>query len=165
MNVIKKCIVPAIVVVLAIGQGVAQAQQPMPYGQMFGQPGMPGMMQQPMMPGMMPQGQMNPMAMLKLTEEQQKQLSEIANQARTEGVNLMKRMTEAAQELPKLMSSAQPDPQTIGAAYAKIFEVQRQMIEAAVANYNEQLSVFTEEQRKMWNAMRKQMPGFPQAVR
>ena len=165
MNLIKKWIGPTLLVVLAVGQGVVQAQQPMPHGQMFGQPMMPGMMQQPMMPGMVPQAQMNPMAMLKLTEEQQKQLAEIGNQARNQGMELMKQLTAAAKDLPQLMGAAQPNPQTIGAAYAKMFDVQRKMIEASIANYNKQLAVFTEEQRKMWNVMRQQMPGFPQPVR
>ncbi len=161
MNVIKK-LIGAVLVVGVIG--AAQAQQPMPHG-MFGQPMMqPGMMQ-PMMPGMMHPSQMNPMAMLKLTEEQQKQLMEIGKQAQAQSMELMKKMGESAQELPKLVGAAQPNPKTIGAAYAKMFDIQRQMIESAVATYNKQLAVFTEEQRKLWNAMRKQMPGFPQAAR
>lgn len=166
MNTIKKLIGPALVVgVLSLGQGVAQAQQPMPHG-MFGQPMMqPGMMQ-PMMPGMAPgmmsPAQMNPMAMLKLTEEQQKQLADIGNQARDQSMALMKRMTESAQKLPALVGASQPNAKSIGAAYAQMFDIQRQMIEQAVNTYNKQLAVFNQEQRKLWDAMRKQMPGMPQ---
>ncbi|GAB4344857.1 MAG: hypothetical protein Kow006_01320 [Gammaproteobacteria bacterium] len=106
--------------------------------------------------------QMNPLAMLKLTQEQQKQLAEIGNQAREKGVELMKQMAETAQKLPPLLGASQPDAKSIGDVYAQMFAIQRQMIEQAVNTYNKQLGVFTEEQRKLWDAMRKRMPGMPQ---
>ena len=95
--------------------------------------------------------------MLKLNEEQQKQLKDLATKAQEQGMELMKRLGEGAQELQKLMATATPDAKTIGDAYAKMSDIQRQIIEAGITNYNKEVAVFTEEQRTMWDAMRKQM--------
>lgn len=145
---------------MLFGQGVVYAQYPMP--------AMPPMgMQQPMMPmqGMQPMNMPNPLSMLQLSQEQMKQLADIGNAARDQSMAMMKNMGEAAQKLPNLMSSSAPDPKAIGAIYGKMFDIQQQMIEAAIATYNKQLTVLTKEQREKWEAMRKQMPGFPAAPR
>ncbi len=115
--------------------------------------------------GMMQRQQMNPLAMLKLSDEQQKKLKDLAAEAQKQGAELVKLLGESAKELPKLMADAKLDAKTIGAAYAKVFDIQRKIIEAGVTNYNKELAVFTEEQRKAWDAMRKQMQGFNRAPR
>ncbi|KAA3626141.1 MAG: hypothetical protein DWQ09_18120 [Proteobacteria bacterium] len=149
------------VAVLLLGQGVVFAQYPMP----------PMGVQQPMMPmpgampGMQPMGAVNPLAVLGLTNEQLQQLTEIGNAARDASLGTMKSMGEVAQKLPGMMMVPNPDPQAIGAMYGKMFALQQQLIEAAIATYNKQLAVFTKEQREKWEAMRRQMPGFPAAPR
>jgi hypothetical protein len=169
-NLIKSAVIGGVLVM-----GTAQAQQMMPQGMMMPQQMMPqqmmpqGMMrQQQMMPqqmmpqGMMRQQQFNPLSMLKLDEEQQKKLKQIAEDAQKQTVVYLKSMGDAAKELQKLVTAITPDAKTIGDAYGKLFDIQRQIIEAGVATYNKELAVFTEEQRKLWNAMRKQMQGVQQ---
>lgn len=150
--------------VMLLGQSVVYAQYPMPPMPAMGmqQPAMP---MPGMMPGMPPMGAVNPLAMLELTGDQMKKLAEIANAARDQSLGMMKNMGEAAQKLPNLMAVPNPDPKAIGDVYGKMFELQRQMIEAAFATYNQQLAVLNKEQREKWEAMRKQMPGFPAAPR
>ena len=162
-NLIKSAMIAGAMV---IGIGAAHAQQMMPRQmmpqQMMPQQMMPQqMMPQQMMPQqMMPQQQQfNPLAMLKLDEEQLKKLKGIAADAQKQTSEFMKRMGESAKELQKLVTGAAPDAKIIGDAYAKMSDIQRQIIEAGVNNYNKELAVFTEEQRKLWDAMRKQMQG------
>jgi len=165
-NLIKSAMIAGAMV---IGIGAAQAQQMMPQQmmprqmmpqQMMPQQMMPQqMMPQQMMPQqMMPQQQQfNPLAMLKLDEEQLKKLKGIAADAQKQTSEFMKRMGESAKELQKLVTDAAPDAKVIGDAYAKMSDIQRQMIEAGVNNYNKDLAVFTEEKRKVWDAMRNKM--------
>ena len=149
------------VAVLLLGQGVVFAQYPMP----------PMGMQQPMMqmpgamPGMQPMGAPNPLAMLGLTQEQLQKLSDIGNAARDQSLGTMKNIGEVAQKIPSMMTMPNPDPKAIGALYGKMFDLQQQLIEAAISTYNKQLAVLSKEQREKWEAMRKQMPGFPQPTR
>ncbi len=161
---------------LVLGMGTAQAQQMMPQGmpmmpqqmmpqQMMPQQMMPQqqMMQQQMMQQqMMPRQQFNPLAMLKLDEEQTKKLKAIAEEAQKHAAELMKSLGDGAKELQKVLAAATPDAKVIGDAYSKVSDIQRQIIEAGVNTYNKELAVFTEEQRKLWDAMRKQMQGMQQ---
>jgi len=175
-NLIRSAVVGG---VLVLGMGAVQAQQMMmtPQQQMAQQQMMQQqMMQQQMMQQQMmqqqqmkqqqmKQQQMNPLAMLKLSEEQQKQLKEIASEAQKKSAEYMKSLGESAKELQKLATDAVPDAKVIGEAYAKMFDIQRQIIEAGITTYNKEIAVFTDEQRKLWDAMRKQMQGTPQTSR
>ncbi|MCP3669052.1 MAG: hypothetical protein GY814_01150, partial [Gammaproteobacteria bacterium] len=113
MSVVNSLIKPVVVVgALVVGFGVAQAQQMMPQqGMMMPQQGMMMPQQGMMMPqqGMMQQQQMNPLAMLKLSDEQQKKLKDLAVEAKKQSAELVKLLGESARELPKLMADAKLD--------------------------------------------------------
>ncbi len=118
----------------------------------------PGMPMQPGFAGM-PRGQVapNPLALLQLGEDQLRQMSTVIQEASRESAALMHGMSGEGAKLPALFAAADPDPQAIGATYAKIFELQRQMSEAGVQAYKDQIAVFTPEQRALWDRMRQAM--------
>lgn len=137
----------------------------MPYGPMphMGMPptGVPPMgmphMGMPIAPGMHRHGGMNPFAALNLTQEQLGKLEDIAKEARAFSADVVKKIGEEFVKLRSLIANSAPDAKEIGAVYQNIFDFQRQAIEQAIANYNQQLAVLNPEQLEKWNTMREQM--------
>ncbi|HSS66277.1 MAG TPA: periplasmic heavy metal sensor [Gammaproteobacteria bacterium] len=96
-------------------------------------------------PGMMGIG---PMSGLELNSEQQKQIARIETGLRKQNWTLQGEIIDARGELLQLYADETPDPKRIGAAYGKIFDLRRQMIEAAIEAHNRQRAVLTDEQRE-----------------
>ncbi len=98
-----------------------------------------------------------PLAALNLSTEQRGQIAEIGNEFRAKNVALMNKIGDQFGALRALFAAEPPDAAAIGAAYGAIFDLQRQAVEAAVEQYNRQVAVLSDEQRTLWQAMRKQM--------
>jgi Spy/CpxP family protein refolding chaperone len=100
-------------------------------------------------PGMTGAG---PLVGLELTREQQKQMVRIETELGKHNWALQGKIIDARGELLELYADETPDPKKIGAVYGKIFDLRRQMIEAAIEAKNRQRAVLTEEQREKLRA-------------
>jgi Spy/CpxP family protein refolding chaperone len=121
-------------------------------------PMMPGgQAMMPMMPGVPQARPMQPMDMLELSSEQRAQMAAIAEETQVAIMTVMKDMYTQSGTLRELFQAMPPDPQSIGSAYAKIFDLQRQAIETNVGAFNRLMSVLSDEQRAMWQSMRNAM--------
>lgn len=108
-----------------------------------GHMGMMGHM--PMMGG----GHMGMMSRYKglgLSDEQQQKINDIQHGLRKKHWEIMGQMIDQQAALQKAYSENRPDPKTVGAVYGKIFDLKRQMIEAALAAKNGVMDALTEEQ-------------------
>lgn len=106
-------------------------------------------------PGMMGDYGMGPGMMggitahgLDLDSEQRKQMARIGTELRKELWTLQGRIIDAQGRLSTLFSEEPLDAKKIGAAYGQIFDVRRQMIEAAIDARNRRRAVLTEAQRE-----------------
>ena len=69
----------------------------------------------------------------------------------------MRDMYTQSGTLRGLFQTMPPDPTSIGSAYAKMFDLQRQVIETNVGAFNRYMGVLSDEQRAMWQGMRNSM--------
>ncbi|PKO72147.1 MAG: hypothetical protein CVU20_03750 [Betaproteobacteria bacterium HGW-Betaproteobacteria-14] len=118
------------------------------YGQ--GQMG-PGMMGGGYGHGMMGQGMMGSQQGLpgvSLDDKQRKAYNAINDDLRRKRWELMGRTMDEQAKLRDLYEADKRDPAAIGAAYQRIFDLQRQMIESTVAAHNKIEGLLTPEQRK-----------------
>lgn len=157
----KKYLIAAALAATATG---AQAQFPFPGAPMPGaapQMPMPGrggfggasqgmqMQAQQMMAGIM--------SALNLTPEQIQQVAAIAEEARAKNTARIAAIAEEFKKIGPLFAQEDPDPAAIGAAYAKVFDLQRQAIEDSIETYKKQVAILNDEQKAKWKAMRQQM--------
>jgi Spy/CpxP family protein refolding chaperone len=115
-------------------------------GMMGGQPGS-GMMGGHHGPGMM--GGYGGLYGLDLDDKQRKSANAIQDELRRKRWELMGRTMEEQIKLRDLYEAERRDPKAIGAAYQRIFDLRRQMIEATVAAHNRIEEFLTPEQRKV----------------
>jgi Spy/CpxP family protein refolding chaperone len=101
----------------------------------FGMMGMPGMM-------------MGGYGMLDLSDKQIDQLNDIQTKLQKDHWQLMGKMIDEQANVRKAWSGDKPDPKKVGAAYSKLFELQRQTIEDRVAAMNKMYDTLTDEQRE-----------------
>ena len=106
----------------------------------------------PMMGGM---GGMGPMmggmgmaGMIELSDEQRSQLNSIGDELRKRHWEIMGPMMEEWSVLRDLWQAKEHDPKAIGAAYGRLFDLRRQMIEAAIEANNRRRSLLSDEQRE-----------------
>ncbi len=127
------------------------------YGQGQMGPGMmgggygPGMMGGGYGHGMMGQGMMGSQQGLpgvSLDDKQRKAYNAINDDLRRKRWELMGRTMDEQAKLRDLYEVDKRDPAAIGAAYQRVFDLQRQMIEATVAAHNKVEGLLTPEQRK-----------------
>jgi len=85
---------------------------------------------------------------LDLSGEQRKQIGGIHTDLRKRQWALKGEVIDARGQLFELYADDPPDPKQIGAVYGKIFDVRRQMIEAAIDAHNRHRAVLTDEQRE-----------------
>jgi Spy/CpxP family protein refolding chaperone len=97
------------------------------------------------MPGMMMRGY----GMLDLSDKQTDQLIDIQTKLQKDHWQLMGKMIDEQANVRKAWSGDKPDPKKVGAAYAKLFELQRQAIEDRVAAMNKMYDTLTDEQREL----------------
>ena len=103
----------------------------------------------PMMGGMGPMmGGMGMMGMLELSDEQRSELNGIGDELRRKHWDIMGRMMDERAVLRDLLQAEEHDPKTIGAAYGRLFDLRRQMIEAAIEAGNRRKALLTDEQRE-----------------
>ncbi len=114
----------------------------MGHGMMGGNGMGPGMMGSY---GMMGAG---PMSGLELNRDQRKQMLRIQSELRKQNWALQGEILDAREQLFELYLEDTLDAKKIGAVYAKIFDLRRQMIEAGINAHNRQRTVLTEEQRQ-----------------
>ncbi|MEZ5619039.1 MAG: Spy/CpxP family protein refolding chaperone [Rhodocyclaceae bacterium] len=111
-----------------------------------------GMMGQGMMgQGMMGQGMMGSQQGLpgiSMDDKQRKAYNAINDDLRRKRWELMGRTMDEQARLRDLYEAEKRDPAAIGAAYQRVFDLQRQMIEATVAAHNKIEGLLTAEQRQ-----------------
>lgn len=117
-------------------------------GYMMGGPG-------PMGPGMM----MGGYGMLDLTDKQIDKINDIQTSLQKDHWKLMGEMIDAQARVRKAWSQDRPDPQEVGAAYGKLYELQRRGIEQRVAAMNRIYDSLTDEQRKLLKSGPRHMWG------
>lgn len=113
------------------------------YGMMHG-PGMMGGEGMMYGPGTMGMG---PVWMLDLTDEQRAKISKLQNDLRKKQWATMGQIMDEREKLFELYSADSPDAKKVGAVYGKIFDLRRQMIEAAIDTQNRTQALLTKEQR------------------
>jgi Spy/CpxP family protein refolding chaperone len=107
-----------------------------------------GMMMGPGMMGGMGAGYgMGPMAMLDLSDAQTAQLKKIQTESKQKLRTLMRQMWEEQDKLSDLYDAEKRDPATIGKAYGKLADLQRQALEARIDMENKMAAVLTTEQK------------------
>jgi Spy/CpxP family protein refolding chaperone len=109
------------------------------------------------MMGMM--GGLGPFAMLDLSDEQRAKLRKLDDELRRKNWNIMGKEMDEAAKLQDLYAADKRDPKVIGAAYARMFEFKRQMIEATVETHNRMEALLTEKQREELKRTRRGMMG------
>lgn len=113
------------------------------HGMMHG----PGMMEgEDMMYGAGMMG-MGPVWMLNLTDEQRAKIGNLQGELRKKQWTTMGQIMDERQQLFELYAADSPDPKKVGAVYGKIFDLRRQMIEAAIDARNRTQALLTQEQR------------------
>lgn len=103
--------------------------------------------------GMM--GSIGPVYMLDLSEAQRKKIRTIQRELQKERWKVMGKMMDHKNRLEDLFSADKRDAAKIGAVYAKIFDLKRQMIESSIRAGNRQLDVLTAAQRKQLKQLRR----------
>jgi Spy/CpxP family protein refolding chaperone len=97
--------------------------------------------------------------MLDLTDKQMDQLNDIQTKLQKDHWQLMGKMIDEQANVRKAWSGDKPDPKKVGAAYAKLFEIQRQALEDRVAAMNKMYDTLTDEQREQLKSGRWGMWG------
>jgi len=147
----KTFIHAAMTVFLAAVTSLTWAQMPGPMRMPGYRPYMPAQ------PGVMAPAmgaQVNPLAVLGLSEEQRKKIAAIAGESQADNIKLINQIRAEMFAINKLFAADTLDEKKIGAAYQKVFDLQRKAVELSVRTYNRQIAVFNSEQLKKWNAMR-----------
>jgi Spy/CpxP family protein refolding chaperone len=103
---------------------------------------------------------MGPIWMLNLSEEQQGKLGAIMDDMHKQQWALMGKMIEGRSWLRDVYAKDKPDPKQVGDAYAKLFEIQRQMIENGVAAHNRMFDILTKEQQEELQNLRRGGGGY-----
>lgn len=85
--------------------------------------------------------------MLELDDAQRAEIRKIRSQLRKESLPIMGRVMDEQDKLCDLYAQERRDAKAIGSVYAKIFDMQRQMIEASIEAHNRAREVLTDEQR------------------
>jgi len=130
------------------------------YGQgMMGGMGMGMMGMGGMGMGMMGMGGMGSM-MLDLNDEQQKKADAIHDDLHKRNWALMGKMRDESRNLRDLYRASPRDAKKIGAVYAKIFDLKRQMIESMIDAQNRQEALLTKEQKEQLQQWRGHMPWY-----
>lgn len=125
-----------------MGPGMMGGYSPEMVGDGYG----PGMMGGGYGPGMM--GILGGLPSVTLDNKQRSQANAIQDELRRKRWELMGRMQDEEASLRDLYDADKRDPKAIGAAYQRIFDLRRQMIEATVAAHNRIEALLTPEQRK-----------------
>lgn len=109
----------------------------------------PGMMGGSMMGrGMMGMGMGRMMRLPDLTDAQRQTITQRHRQLQKQMLDLEKQALDARFALEDAMAKDMPDPKAVGRAMQGVFDVRRQMAEAAIAAHNDVLNALTDEQRQ-----------------
>ncbi len=119
-----------------------------------GMMGGPGMM---MAPGGM--GTVGPLGMLDLSADQRSKIGQIQSDLRKQQWGTMGQVMDEQEKLQELLAAETPGPKKVGAAHAKIADLQRQMIEARIEAHNRVQAVLTKEQREQLRQFRQGRSG------
>jgi Spy/CpxP family protein refolding chaperone len=99
------------------------------------------------------------MAMLDLDDKQRKEMRDIQRELRKKIWSLRGRIMDEQYALADLYDKDTRDAKAIGDIYGKIFNLRRQIIEAAVEAGNKRRAVLSKEQRERLDDMRGMMGG------
>ncbi len=95
--------------------------------------------------------------MIELSDEQRSQLNSIGDELRKRHWEIMGPMMEEWSVLRDLWQAKEHDPKAIGAAYGRLFDLRRQMIEAAIEANNRRRSLLSDEQREQLKQRHQEM--------
>ena len=121
-----------------------------------------GMMGQMPMMGGGHMGMMHRYKGLGLSDEQKQQMNDSQHKLRKKHWEIMGQMIDQQAALRKAYANHRPDPKAVGAVYGQIFDLKRQVIEAALDAKNSIKDVLTEEQLAQLKKMRHQGGGMMQ---
>jgi cytochrome c553 len=96
----------------------------------------------------------DPMARLNLTEEQRTGIAALAEQQAKFQLETATQVAQIQSRLPVLYAAPRLDEVAIDEVYARIFELQRELIVHAARIFNAQIDLLDEEQRAIWSALR-----------
>ena len=85
---------------------------------------------------------------LELDSKQRKEILRIRSELRKHNWDLQGQILDQEDKLFELYADEMPDPKQVGSVYGKIFDLRRQMIEAAIEAQNRQRAILTDEQRQ-----------------
>lgn len=134
-------------------------------GMMMGPGGMGPGMGMGMGPGMMGGMGMGPLAMLDLTDDQQKRIAKIQEDVRKRHWNTQGKILEEQARLSELYAAEKPDPKQVSQVYGNIAKLQQEILEANLQAQNLMLDVLTKEQRDQLAQWRRGMARGPMGGR
>lgn len=92
---------------------------------------------------------------LDLSAEQTSKIDKIRDDTRKKHWDLMGKMMDESARLRDLRNAEKPDPAAIGKQYAKIQDMQRQMLEQSIDAENRIEALLTKEQKEQFRKMRR----------
>ncbi len=101
-----------------------------------------------------PIGPVGPLGMFQLSAEQQQQMYGLVNEADKKQWDLKGQINYETRKLQQLYSAEALDPKAIGEMHGRIFDLQRQIIEASLQASNDMMGVLTSEQQERLRRMR-----------
>jgi len=101
-------------------------------------------------------GRANPLG---LSEEQRQATNKLHGELRKKHWEIMGQLIDQHSLLGDAYALDRPDPKAIGAVYGKIFDLRRQMIEAAIDTHNKKMDMLNEEQIGQLKQFQNQMMG------
>ena len=105
--------------------------------------------------GIMGRYGMHRYADLNLSAEQKSKIDKIRDDTRKKHWDLMGKMMDENVRLRELRNAEKPDPAAIGKQFAKIQDMQRQMLEQSVDAENRMEALLTKEQKEQFRKMRR----------
>lgn len=95
-------------------------------------------------------------AWIELSSEQRAKSREIQRELFKKESELREKMFMEQGQIEDLCDADKPDPKAVRAAYDRLYEVRKEMIEARIQARNKMFDVLTDEQRKVWRQQRRQ---------
>lgn len=104
---------------------------------------------------MMESSRMDMVMSLNLSDEQRSKVNKLSDELKHDNWATMGQIMDESTKLRDLYAADRPDPSAIGKIYQKMFDMQRQMIEATIAAENRAEELLTPEQHTKVREMRR----------
>lgn len=90
---------------------------------------------------------------LNLSDDQQRQITQIRQQLGSEHAVRMGEWLEARDALQTQLNAPAPNPDAVVKAYDRVAALERELLRARVQGYNRMQAVLTEAQRRRWQSV------------